>query len=442
MTTIAPPAARRASPISFLLALRRDPLALLERLAREQGDLARLRVAGREVLLLSHPDLARELLVERHRDFAKGRALQRARRVLGDGLLTSEGAAHLRRRRMLQPAFHRERVAGYAATMAACAERAADGWRDGERLDVSHAMAALTLEVAGLTLFGARLTDEAARVSAALDDLMGMFGLLTLPFGERLLRLPIPAAGRLRRAERDLDAVIARLVAERLDTGDAGDMLSMLLYAGDASGEPLSPEQVRDEALTLLLAGHETTAAALGWAWHLLAEHPQAEARLHAELDALEGRPLGQADLPRLPYARAVLAEAIRLYPPAWVVGREALTPTRIGGADVPAGATVLVSPWVMQRDARFFADPLRFDPGRWLGEQASGGAAYMPFGAGPRKCIGESFAWMEGVLLLATLARRWRLRPAEGRAARPQPSVTLRVRGGLTMLAERRPGW
>lgn len=441
-----PPGPRRALPLAALVALRRDPLALLTRLARRHGDIAYVRLGGRPVYLLSHPDLVREVLVEQHRSFVKGEALRRARTLLGDGLLTSEGALHLRQRRLIQPAFHRERIAGYAETMSAYAGRAAAAWADGDTVDIADEMLRLTLAIAGKTLFDAEVEGDAAAVGAAMDELMRRFGLLMLPFGPLIEGLPIPPARRIRHARATLDAVIARLIAERRAGGDRGDLLSMLLLAQDEEGGAgMGEALVRDEVMTLFLAGHETTAAALSWAWLLLARHPEAQARLEAEVDTALGDRLPAAgDLERLPYTRAVLSEAIRLYPPAWVIGRQAVAPATVGGYSIPPGATVLMSPWVIHRDGRFYREPQRFDPGRWLELPAPARPrlAYFPFGAGPRMCVGESFAWMEGTLALATIARRWRLQLAPGQPVTPRPAVTLRPGGDTRVLLERRrPG-
>jgi cytochrome P450 len=438
-TNTAQPA--RISPVPFLWDLRRDPLKLMTDLAHSYGDLAHVRVANRDLVLVSHPDLIHELLVINHRQLIKGPALRRARRVLGNGLLTNEGAEHLNRRRLLQPAFHRAKVAAYGAAMVEHAARVSHAWQHGQELDLSDQMAALTLAIAGQTMFGADVSNDADAVGHALGDLMNLFGLLTMPFGEWLMRLPIPASRRLRAAQERLDLVIDRMIAERRASDHHEDMLAMLLAAHDQDGTQLSDQEVRDEALTLFLAGHETTANALAWTWYLLALHPAAEQRMHTELaKVLQGRPASSADLDKLPYTRAVFSEALRLRPPAWVVGRETTAPITLGGQPIPAGATILASQWVTHRDGRFFPQPERFMPERWLSENPQRPRlAFFPFGAGPRMCIGESFAWMEGVLVLATIAQHWQFRLTRPDRITPQPGVTLRIRGGLPMQAQRR---
>jgi cytochrome P450 len=441
-----PPGPRTRVPGGDLLAFRRDPLGMLERLARDHGDVAGMRFGPRRVTLLTDPELVREVLVGRHREFIKSYALQRARVLLGEGLLTSEEPLHLRQRRLAQPAFHRERIAAYAADMTAYAARMAEEeWRDGETLDVAREMNRLTLAIAGKTLFGAEVAGEAEEIAGALTTALGLYKRLTNPLGPLLDRLPTPGTLRMRRARARLDATIYRIIAERRrGGGDRGDLLSMLLLAQDTEGDGggMSDLQLRDEALTIFLAGHETTANALAWTWLLLARDPGAEAALHEELDrVLDGRLPGVDDLPALPYTRAVLAEAMRVFPPAYVVGRQPLREMEIGGFRVEEGSIVLMSPWVIQRDPRWWPDPLRFDPGRWTPQMEAElpKFAYFPFGGGPRKCIGEGFAWTEQVLVLATLAARWRVRPVPGHPVETEPMITLRPKHGIRAALERR---
>lgn len=439
-----PPGPRRGLPFAHLAAFRRDPLSFLERVHRRYGDVARFRFGPRRIYLLAHPDLVRDVLVTRHRNFIKSKALQRARVVLGQGLLTSEGELHLRQRRLAQPAFHRERIAALGEVMVGYAAGAGGGWRAGEVLEVTREMNRLTLAIAGRTLFGADVTGEADEIGRALTTALEAFKRLTNPLGPILDRLPLPTTLRVRRASERLDATIYRMIDERRRGGeDRGDLLSMLLAARDEEGDggAMTDLQLRDEALTLFLAGHETTANALAWTWHLLALNADAEARLHAELDAvLAGRPPTADDLPRLPYTRGVLAESMRLYPPAWTIGREPLEEFEAGGYRIRAGTVVLASPWITHRDPRWWTDAERFDPGRWTPEREAElpRFAYFPFGGGPRKCIGEGFAWTEGILVLATLAQRWRLRHAPDAQVGRQPLITLRPTG-LEMVAEPR---
>jgi cytochrome P450 len=434
--------------LGHLRAFRREPLGFLERTARDNGDMATLRLGPGRVLFVAHPDLARELLVTRQRDFHKGRGLERARVLLGNGLLTSEGEQHRRQRRLVQPAFHHRRIAAYAEVMRDHATRTAAGWADGQAVDLHREMMRLTLAVVARTLFGVSVgADAAATIGGAMDVLLAGANRSMSPWAELLDRLPLPSVRRINTAMADLDGAVNRIIAERRDAGiDTGDLLSMLLLAQDGGdGQPaggLTDRQVRDEALTLMLAGHETTANALTWAFWLLSRDRAVEARLHAELDgALGGRAPGAGDLGVLPYTRQVLAEAIRLYPPAWILGRRAVRDTVIGGHEIRAGTIVIASQWVLHRDPRFQPDPERFDPDRWLPERAAQlpRYAYFPFGGGARQCIGESFAWTEGTILLATLASRWRARPVPGHEPVPRPAVTLRPLGGLPVTLHRR---
>jgi cytochrome P450 len=306
-------------------------------------------------------------------------------------------------------------------------------------------MMQLTLAIVGKTLFDADIEREAREIGAALTTTFELFTLAMYPFSELLDRLPLPSINRFRRARARLDATIFRMIEERRSGRrdgrclDRGDLLSMLLLAQDAEGDGdgMTDQQLRDEAMTLLVAGHETTANALTWTWYLLSEHPDVEARVHAEVDAaLPGRTPDADDVLRLPYTRMVLAESMRLYPPAWALGRRAITDHELDGYLIPARSIVLLSQYIMHRDPRFYAHPERFDPERWTPEAQSGRPkfSYFPFGAGPRQCIGEQFAWMESTLVLATIAQRWRLRLVSGHPVEPRPLITLRPKHGMRM--------
>jgi cytochrome P450 len=433
-------------PGGAVFKFRRDPLNFLTRLAREYGDVVRFRVGPQVAFLLNHPDHVRDVLVTHHERFHKGRALKRAKRLLGEGLLTSEEGFHRRQRRLAQPAFHRQRINSYGSVMAEYAERAGARWRDGETLDVSAEMMRLTLAVVGKTLFDADVESDADEVGEALTEVMELFNYLMLPFAELLEKLPLPPQRRFLRARARLDSVVYRIIEERRKSGgDRGDLLSVLLLAVDEEGDRtgMTNEQLRDEMMTLFLAGHETTANALTWAWHVLAQNPEAEARLHEEVDAVlaGGRLATAEDFAALRYTEMVVAETMRLYPPAWAIGRLAVEDHEVGGYPVPRGSLVLVCQYVMHRDPRFFPDPERFDPERWTAEAKAARPqfSYFPFGGGQRRCIGEGFAWMEAVLMLATLASRWRLRPAPGANVQAHPRITLRPKGPVPMVADRR---
>lgn len=430
-----PPGPRSLIPFRYLRLMQRNPIPFFTRLAREYGDASMFSVGPQKIVFFNHPDFVRELLVTQHRFFHKSRVLQRSKIILGEGLLTSEDPLHLRQRRLAQPAFHRDHIARYAEVMVDRATRTRDRWRDGETLDIHHEMMRLTLEVVAKTLFDADVEQEADEIGAALTSLIDLFPRLMNPFAPLLQKLPVPSTLRFRRAIARLDRTIYSIIAERRASGqDRGDLLSMLLLAQDVEGDggSMTDEQLRDEAMTLFLAGHETTANALAWTWYLLGQHPEIADRLRAHIG---DQPVTAADYPRLAYAEMVLAESMRLYPPAWAVSRLAMEDVVIGDWLVPRGAVAVVTQAVLHRDPRFWPDPDRFDPTRFSPELKATRPkfAYFPFGAGPRLCIGEGFAWMEGVLLLATLAQRWRLELLT-RDVKPQASITLRPKGGIRM--------
>jgi cytochrome P450 len=409
------------------------------------GDLVYFEFGPQQMFLVNNPDYIRDVLVTHNRKFMKGEGLQRAKRLLGEGLLTSEGEFHLRQRRLAQPAFHRQRIAGYAATMVEYAARACDRWRTGETRDVAREMMRLTLAITGKTLFDANVEGEADEIGNALTTSFELFNRLSLPFAQLLDRLPLPATKRFEKARGRLDATIYRIINERRASGeDRGDLLSMLIAARDEEGDGsgMTDEQLRDEAMTIFLAGHETTANGLTWTWYLLSQHPEIEDRFHAEVDeVLKGALPTAEDFPRLRYTEMVFAEAMRLYPPAWIIGRRALGDYQINGYKIPARSILLMSQYMTHHDARFFPDPFRFDPERWTPEarESRPKFSYFPFGGGPRVCIGESFAWMEGALVLATIAQRFRMRLAPGHPVEMQPLVTLRPKHGMRMILESR---
>ncbi len=440
-----PPGPKHFIPIANVFSLRRDRIGFLTKLAREYGDLAYFKLGPQPVFLLNNPDYIRDVLITHNRNFMKGEGLQRAKRLLGEGLLTSEGEFHLRQRRLAQPAFHRQRIAGYATTMIDYAARTRDEWRPGETRDVAREMMRLTLAIAGKTLFDADVESEAEEIGDALSQAMALFNNVTLPFSQLLERLPLPAVRRFQKARVRLDATIYRIIDERRRSGeDRGDLLSMLIQARDEEGDGtgMTDEQLRDEAMTIFLAGHETTANALTWTWYLLSQNPEVESKFHAEIDdALNGRLPTAEDYPRLRYTEMVFAESMRLYPPAWIIGRRALNDYQIDRYRIPARSILLMSQYVMHHDERYFPDPFKFDPQRWTPEakELRPQFSYFPFGGGPRLCIGENFAWMEGSLVMATIAQRWKMRMVQGHRVEMQPLVTLRPKYGMKMTLEQR---
>jgi len=418
----------------------RDRLAALTRWHREYGDVVSARFGPRPIWFVYHPDLIEQVLVDQNRKFIKHYRLRSTKRTLGNGLLTSEGDFWRGQRKLAQPAFHRDRIASYAGVMVDYTERMLRSWSPGQSRDVQDDLMRLTLEIVAKTLFDAEIGSDSADASEAMELLMNNFiartgALIPIPRW-----LPTPLNLSLERAARRLDRIILGVIAERRKTGeDRGDLLSMLLHAQDEeSGRMMSDAQLRDEAMTLFMAGHETTANTLAWAFYLLATHPEVEAALHAELQGvLGGRPPTLADLPRLPYTGMVVSETLRLYPTVWMLGRESIEPVRIGDYDVPVGMTVFMPQWVVHRDPRWFDDPESFLPGRWTdaNRESMHRYAYFPFGGGPRICIGNNFALMEASLLLASIAGRFRLELAPDADVVPLPTITLRPARGLKMV-------
>jgi cytochrome P450 len=407
-------------------------LAFLERTAREYGAVSSWRLARVRMWLLDEPALIDQLLTASGYDVTKSRGLRRMRRLLGEGLLTSDEPLHLQQRRLVQPAFHRERVSGYAATMVAASVDAASLLQAGETIAIDELMKRLALRIAAATLFSADLEDDSDSIGAALNETMKLFPRSLGPFAELLDQIPFhPATRAFTRTRARLDAIIFRVIEERRASGgDHGDLLSILLAARDEAGRPMPDQRVRDEALTLLLAGHETTANALSWAWDALARHPAAEAALHAELDSVLGdRDPVPADVPRLSVTRDVVAETLRLRPPAWILGRLVVRPIRLGAWEIPPRSIAFAAPIITHKNPRWWREPEAFRPERWSnGETADlPRGAYFPFGGGSRICIGESFAWTEAILVLATLARRFRFEALDEVPVPLDPRVTLR---------------
>jgi cytochrome P450 len=418
-----------------------ERLPFLMSLPRRYGDVVPFTLATQRVVLLSHPDDIRDVLVTHQRLFMKGRGLQRAKRLIGEGLLTSEGDVHLRQRRLVQPAFHKARIAGYAEVMVQEAVAMRDAWGAGA-VDINAEMMRLTMVIVARTLFGANVAGESDRVADALHHVFASFNLGLNPLAPLLDRLPTPTVRRFNRARATLDRIIYGMIAERRRSGeDRGDLLSMLLAAQDHEGDGrgMTDTQLRDELMTLFIAGHETTANALSWTWLLLDRHPEAALALREELDRVLGdRTPSADDVPQLPYTHAVIAESMRLFPPAYILGRKALAPHTVRGCEFPAGTLFLMSQYVVHRDPRWWTDPSRFDPARWLVPDERPRFAYFPFGGGTRLCVGEQFAWMEAVLLLAVLAQRWTVQVARPDPV-PEPLITLRPRGGMPALLQPR---
>ncbi len=444
-----------------------SPILLFEHLLRTYGNIACYSFMGTPIVFINEPEYIREILVTQAVSFVKERTVNRMKILLGEGLITSNEPFHMRQRRIAAPAFHRQRIQAYAGQIVESALAASERLRDGQELDIASAQMELSLEIVARTLFDTHVDDDIRRINGEVNTIMDLYNfIVAFPRIESFLHLPIPGIVRFRRSKARLDGVVDRLIREhrtamaqaeqRGEEQDRGDLLSMLLTSSDElldeAGKPtgehvsMSDLQVRDEVLTIFLAGYETVANGLTWTWYLLSQNPEVEARLHAEVDAVLGpsqarRTATLADYAQLKYTEMVFAESMRLYPPAWAMGRMSTAVVELGPYCIPPGAHFFFSQYIMSRTEEFYPDPLRFDPERFTpqAKAARPRFAYFPFGGGSRQCIGEAFAWMEGVLSIATLAHRWRFRYAGTAAPEVQAKITLRPKGELRMVAEAR---
>jgi cytochrome P450 len=448
-----PPASRRARPprppwrdfVGLMRAFNTDVLAGLTMVHERYGPFVRTRLPL-QLYFVSDPRCIEEILVKKADAFRKDRTSKLLSRVVGNGLLVNDGESWRRQRRLVQPAFHHQQLQSYAALMVGAIERARAGWRDGETRDVHADMMAVTLNIVAESLFGADVSAAAGDIGHVIGELMEEFGRvlgLTARF-QPPAWVPTPTNRRLRRSKRRIDALIQGIIDARKNSQETrDDLLSLLIRARDEGGGHMSDAQVRDEAVILFLAGHETTALALTYALYLLATHPEAQARLADEIARVVGtRSPGLGDLEKLTMTEAVVLESMRLYPPAWGIGRQAQAPVEIGGFAFPKGAEFVLSPWVVHHDGRLFADPAAFKPERWQGDlqQRLPRFAYFPFGGGPRVCIGNRFAMMEAKLVLAGAIQRFRFEPTPETQVRLFPSVTLRPRGPVRLRLSERP--
>ncbi len=439
-----PPGPRGLPIVGSLFDYFRDMLGFLLSTAQVYGDISFFRLGPRQVYLLSHPDYIKDVLVTNSRNFHKSRALQRSKIVLGEGLLTSEGETHLRERRIIQPVFHHKRIKAYADVMADFASSIGENWGNGEVVDIHREMMRLTLAIVVKTLFGAEIRSGAEDIGKSLTTIVNQFPRMLFPLSEYLDKIPLPGTRKFFKALETLDKTVYQLIEEgRRSKEDRDDLLSMLLSAQDEEGGGgLTDEQVRDEAMTLFLAGQESTANSLVWVWYLISQHPEVEKKLHDELDSVLGERLpGVDDLKKLVFTRMIFSESLRLYPPAWTVVRRAVEDYELDGYVVPGGADIYMSQYVVHHDPRFFPEPFVFDPERWNQDQASSlpQFAYFPFGGGPRRCIGEPFAWMEGMMLIAAIASKWRMHLVPGQTIAPKPLITIRPKNGMRMIMEKR---
>ena len=437
-----PTGPRGQFPLGNTLQYMRDPLGFLTRAAREHGDFVKLRLGGVTNYGLFHPSLVQEALKSRASEVIKDQMTRMVIPILGQGLVTSEGEFWRRQRKLAMPAFQRGAIERYAEVMVEHALKLGDSWEAGQSRDVHDDMMALTLGIVAKTLFDAEVGAESRDVGESIDVMMAYY-LTPWKFFKPREWLPTRENRRFKASVARLDEIMLGIIRRRRESGDdPGDLLSRLLAAQDDEGVGMTDRQLRDECVTLYLAGHETTALVLTYTFLLLSKYPEAETTLLGELDeVLGGRPPTAADVPRLRYADWAIKESMRLYPPAWAIGREAIEDFEIEGHAIKKGDQLIVSQWVLHRDPRWFADPETFRPERWDRDFARTlpKGAYIPFGDGPRVCIGNHFAMMEAVLLLATLAQRHRLESAPGESLTLDASITLRPRSGTKMVVRAR---
>ncbi|MCM3871394.1 MAG: cytochrome P450 [Pyrinomonadaceae bacterium] len=439
-----PPGPKGHPILGVMPEFNRDTLGFITR-CRDYGDVVRARFFYVTAYFLYHPDDIEYVVSTNARNFVKSMSLRSNffHRLVGNGLLTSEGEVWKRQRRLAQPAFHRQRISAYGDVMVDYTERMISSWRAGEVRDIHRDMMRLTVEIVVRTLFNADVSQDADKVGQALSEIVKPFSSQATLKWILDNRLPTPAHRRFHRASHNLDDIVYRIIADRRASGlDQGDLLSMLLEAQDEDGSQMTDKQLRDEVMTIFLAGHETTALTLCWTWYLLAQNPLVEQKFFDELDSvLDGRLPTMEDIPRLKYTDTIVREAMRLYPPAYGLGREAIEECEIGGFRVPRKTQVFTFQWVTQRDPRFFPEPDEFHPERWTEEFTSSlpKYAYFPFGGGPRFCIGNTFAMMEIVLVLATIGQRFRLPLEPGHPVSILPAMSLRPKDGIHVIVENR---
>ncbi len=445
-TTAHPPGPRSQFPLQHVWAFRRDGIGFLQTLAQKYGDIVQCNIGPVRTLLLNHPDYIKEVLTVQHRNFVKGRPLKLAKHLLGEGLLTSEGDFHKLHSRIIQPAFHKKMIDSYVPTVTNCIVEWMNGWKDDSRVNMMDEMMKLSLAIAGKTMFRADIARLAPVILQAFTTASALFARVAVPFAETLLHLPLPGTIRFYKAKEVLENVIRQMINEHRHNGageDATDLLSILLQsqsAMDAGEEGMSDQQVLEEALTLFVTAFDTTSTALTWTWYLLSQSPAVAADLKAEIDrVLQGRLPTPADLAQLPFTRKVFAESMRLYPPSYIIARQALDDFTIAQYSIARGTLVLMSPYLIHHDARFHPDPDAFHPHAWepaRGQQSK--YTYFPFGGGPRSCIGEPFAWMQGVLVLATIAQSWQIKMVPNHPVGLLQLINLRPKGGMMMTLHR----
>ena len=444
-----PPGPTYILPYRLLRKFLRDPLKVLIDISHTYGDIAHFKFGRQNVYLLNRPDYIEDVLVTNYKNFIKSRGLQVSRRLLGNGLVTSEGESHDKQRHLIQPTFYPKRIKSYADIMVKQALDMCNSWNDGTILDIHKEMIKLTLAIICKTVLGYDIEPGHDEVGDNLKTCMKYFNRLLMPFGELIEKIPLlPLNKGFQTAKRDLDSIVYRMIKEhrkKLDKGhekkEDDDLLFTLLQAQDeeAGIGKMTDEQLRDEVMTIFLAGHETTANALTWTYYLLSEHPTIETKLQEELHSIFGSNktiITADDVPRLEYTEKILTESMRLYPPAWALGRQGIDDYKVGGYTIPKGSIILMSQYVMHRNPRYFPEPDRFYPDRWTEEfkKQLPRFSYFPFGGGIRGCVGEPFAWLEAILLVATISRQWRMKHVPSHKVELKALITLRPKYGMQM--------
>lgn len=426
---------------------RKDCLSFLKKMTNQYGDIVHFNLGPYRVVLLNHPDFIKQVLSTDNNNFVKGRPLEMAKELMGEGLLTSEGEFHKQQSRIIQPAFHGKMMNYYAPVMTFYANNLMNKWKEGMTVDVLSEMVEMSIEIAGKTMFSIDIKEEVPDITKSLENIIPLFGRITLPFSEYLIKLPLPSTYRFYKARAQLDNIIYNIInARKKSRLDNGDLLSLLLNAQDQidANNSMTDQQIRDQALTLFLTGFDTTSLALSWTWYLLSQNPEAEYKLHIELDnVLNGRLPTIDDVPNLVYTKMVFAESMRIYPPIYVIARQAIEEFSISDYVVPAGTIVLTSPYLIHHDERFHHNPEQFNPNRWNNKNAYQQSRfdYFPFSRGARSCIGQHYAWLEGVLVLASIAQNWKLKSISNKPIEFEQVINLRPKNGIKMKLSRRKG-
>lgn len=464
-----PPGPTYKMPGKLLRQFIHDPINTLSTIAREYGDISYFKLGPEHVYLINNPDYIEKVLIYDHRNFKKGKRLQTAKTILGEGLVTSEGDFHNRQRRLIQPIFHPKQIMTYSNIMTDYAVRVRNRWNDGAIVDISEEMMRLTLGIICKSVLNYDVESEAQEVGKALTTVRKYSKRLQSPIGHVLDKIPIlPAPRRAREARKELDSLVYGLISDRRQQEESDndkryddDLLSRLMQAQESniadhvghndvpststSNEKMSDKQVRDEVMTIFIAGHETTSNALTWTFYLLSQYPDVERKLHDELELVLGNNSSNNagnriptadDIPKLQYTERVLRESMRLYPPVWTMGRYVENDYSVGEYTILAGSSILMSQYVMHHDPRYYKKPEEFNPNRWTDDFNAHlpRFSYFPFGGGIRGCIGESFAWMEGILIIATIAQEWSMRLVSSQRIKLDPAITLRSRYGMKM--------